>query len=1704
MPNFTIIDIQTEVRIDSITRLNDGSGKVKIDFSIKDDNYEKVSIRFDYTIDDGDTWHPCKITQVSDGQISLEEDYITDLLATTSWVSYYAYFQYSGDNEIQLVTDSLKTKDLKISSQVIINRGGTDYDISRISGDYNITRNKRLGSSQATINIADKEFKYNPINENSEINQVGGNYEPLLYFGNSVKIFQKLLTSQGIKTYQKFEGKIKNTAIEKDSASNKLSIYALDVMQKLIDYRPNDLIYEATKQEIIQETLRTFDGVTYYSEHSSWAEYPAPIIYLNDEQEDADKYIIDFVRGQVIYKGNVLSKLKTSTQECTNPLGDRKTWETGIEFDNSILPTVYYNYEKYEQFDCNDYTGYTYQWTGYVEELTENDDYYIDYETGTIYLYDALSIDAPAEVIGNRKNQTIVIIFREATILKTTYSYEVEGTNEVEDIIKDLAIKAGISSSDMQDNISTENLILRDDKYLFTIYSNLISLTLYRNALAMDANDYDLDERNGIITLEEKDYDSKNRIIEDCDYLWDSVSGGVTQSTDTSDYQEGTGSLKVIYPVGGGEVFRNLIGDLHNYTVTNQRYIEFYVKGNIAGTAQLKISPDNINWESKTISITTSWQKIIWDINGIAEIYKEIKYLKLVTSEEIILWIDNIYVKRNIYTTSYFYYTLQATGITLSKAEFNYENTENAFQGIQELLKNVAPNYIIYVDDEGKLVSYYSEQRLLRNNVTGWNNYSRGLRAYSRSYYGEHYIIKLPKRLMINISDEEVYTGVIVIGKNNEPENVAIKGTMADVCSWVAGKSYLQKTTATENASYPSDALPMGLGDNIVFYDMANQDQDPITGGAGAMNDFDTYTGMHWYAANDAPDPNTLMAELTLLKTVKWDRIDILVGSYDGKVIKEGIVIKVGDEFGNYWYTERNMLRIEPGATGSWVTFENNFNENIAIKYVQIYCAEPWSWSVTTTTSGGKKGGASSRTDYHYVFSIAEIQVWERPTLIAEARLDNCLLVGDGVTTQVQIPNTPFKTKDYLEARWGWVEKYPEQIILYKNSLGNQLTDGADYIYDNTTGIVTFSVAPIVGDVICGTWTLDERHPDETTHYASFSNIEILKRIGLRFYKEVDEGLYTHLKTIDRAHLILPELQRSIYPSSLEIVYRPDMKLGQSILIVNEELSLSRIFYIDEITTGMSGHNPMCNIGLTSFLELKDYEYQEQNPDIYRDFMIYYPQYLTAWADYNYGCHSEADGDLHQNVGYYTGLIAIDALDDNGNVQEDYNQECKLEILSLDGSTTFKLVENTVKSEMWENGKAELNFYIQWNQDGGVDSMGRNLPTTPSELQSYEKWYCNRNIQFKFYEINNPVKFKIFTCRIKLYLVGSIMHNYLQEIGNIGMIYPYINAWIDNSFIIGKSLANDIYDVFKNTQTYQSAIVSIYSYGQSLFRIWRINNNYCKAQQYNFGTDTWTDWGGQFAVNWYVYPPAPRILNVFAGKLLIRNQWGSNYEAFLWDGKSKINILPNTAMWLNVVWNNKLYFTQWALFYTPNQETYEYSADGTYVKYTQPRIISANFLTTMIVFKNKIYTTHAYISAGTISNWDVHVWNDDTKKWEEIYKYTNTTKEEPVPREAFIYFNKLYFVMARGYWTQPFLAEFDIEDNQIYNKGFLVNKDWGYYGSRAIPSSKLNNPTVVQFQGNIYLLTTIDAAASSDRCLIKNITPLVSNSKRELIFKNEL
>lgn len=121
--------------------------------------------------------------------------------------------------------------------------------------------------------------------------------------------------------------------------------------------------------------------------------------------------------------------------------------------------------------------------------------------------------------------------------------------------------------------------------------------------------------------------------------------------------------------------------------------------------------------------------------------------------------------------SNYTFSTLQATGIQLNQIKFRSREVENRFEAINKLRSYLAPNYIIRTIGDNKIWASYLYQKT-RADFT--------LELISSISY---------------LEDEDIFTRVIMYGKNNNPTNLIFQDGVDFVTS---GESYKATTSNTE------------------------------------------------------------------------------------------------------------------------------------------------------------------------------------------------------------------------------------------------------------------------------------------------------------------------------------------------------------------------------------------------------------------------------------------------------------------------------------------------------------------------------------------------------------------------------------------------------------------------------------------------------------------------------------------------------------------------------------------------------------------------------------------------------------------------------------------------------------------------------------------------------------------------------------------
>jgi hypothetical protein len=132
--------------------------------------------------------------------------------------------------------------------------------------------------------------------------------------------------------------------------------------------------------------------------------------------------------------------------------------------------------------------------------------------------------------------------------------------------------------------------------------------------------------------------------------------------------------------------------------------------------------------------------------------------------------------------SDYTFKTLQASGIELNSIKFNSREVSSRFDAIKKLQEYLAPNYVIRTIGDDKIWSGYLSQR-----------------------YTEDYTLQLVSNLNY-LEDEDLYTRVVLYGKNKNPSNLMF----SDGINFV--------TTGKEYKAIASDSTLSGIREEGNYY----------------------------------------------------------------------------------------------------------------------------------------------------------------------------------------------------------------------------------------------------------------------------------------------------------------------------------------------------------------------------------------------------------------------------------------------------------------------------------------------------------------------------------------------------------------------------------------------------------------------------------------------------------------------------------------------------------------------------------------------------------------------------------------------------------------------------------------------------------------------------------------------------------------------
>lgn len=479
---------------------------------------------------------------------------------------------------------------------------------------------------------------------------------------------------------------------------------------------------------------------------------------------------------------------------------------------------------------------------------------------------------------------------------------------------------------------------------------------------------------------------------------------------------------------------------------------------------------------------------------------------------------------------------LNSTGVSLKPMRFTNLTIKNAFEAIQKVKQQLAPNYIITCDTEGNLRGYYAGQMATAD-----------------------YNIQLIKRIDAPVSEENLYTVVVAHGVDLNPN---------DLRSTATAKNLLPGNSVIQVGGAASSVLNKNPDDQITW---------------------------HWIQKNNDTPPEFPQDLLTITLAVakKIEEINILIGDYNKGTIQESISVQVSEDGANWFYIDRSSRGVT-GASSQWATVKGGELENRKIKGVKLIAENAFNWTESHAYSkGGFLGiGSHVRTDnyYHWYLAVKEVQIWEENTISATSSLCNCIGLGDGVNNTFYIPNIPIVS--------GTVAVYRDGVVVAP----------ATYTVDCVTGKVKFVTAP--SGVITVDYTVNTKkqprnqsnnsdrlannitflNPVDTVVFTggaidqASANYKLLKKIGLKKNAlKADNYLNSFRDAKRRGEEVLQEISRLEETLDIDVVYRPDMDICQTVGVFDPLLGLGELFFIEEITESKQGYRPALSVKVCKY-----------------------------------------------------------------------------------------------------------------------------------------------------------------------------------------------------------------------------------------------------------------------------------------------------------------------------------------------------------------------------------------------------------------------------------------------------------------------------------------------------------------------------------------
>ena len=930
---FSISKGNIEIRFENLEYLID-KNSLRFTFKVKHPNEIWVSLY--HLLLNRYMNKPFEITKVEYDEPYYLRDNNTLLIKTTKDFKYLKIdVKYKVKGELVDVANKLKKSEVSIGLKVLITDVISEkiYDLSRYLIDISFSQSMELSSTQCTINFVTNNG-LSPFT----------NVDTPLFYGNKVKIYSYLEGEE----YLEWQGYI----TEIQTSKERISITAFDKLVNFNKKLEKDLIY-SPETHVVKERLKALDGVRFKGSYDSWVTSFRPKIWVGGELLKAEEYTVDYYRGEVyIMKNPYLYPLFVVKVYKADELVDRKIANLDFDINLSSAPKIYKIWKEKIDYSCVEGVENTQLWKDQSQELMEGTDYIVDYDANRIILSEALPPDSDTT-----KGYAIKLECRkDIGEVTAEYKYYVPHTNNVEEIIKDLAKQIGFTENEMED-LCEEEVFSRNNFHFQLSHKSIKSINWIKVDNEIYTGDYNVLSSLGLLEL---DKSSVEVIIDPFETLFK-----VIKSEGASIYLDEEGIV--------GKSIKVVTEKDNLFVEKDYHYYDIYLDLSPFKEVSFMIKPDkdldyvildlvDEDFNSHTFHSLTSlkaneWNECVFNISSY-ENRNRINSVRIIFPKAGVYKVDYFHTPRHKVEVSYKYNTIESTGISASECHYLKDEVETYKDVLTDVMKLLPPSYRLWVDKNEKL--HGKDLKLPFYYILPLAYSMMGVE--SDNIYGKFlipdYALTLMSSFQHHISTDQIFNAVEVIGKKSYMEDKALLGEIKNL-SPITPSSFTRDPVEFFRRKWWLLFIPL-FGPFVFYHEFHKMPTVEIEGKGSALIDGDVNTGVCWYV-RQRDDPNSpfkgndLLVKLTLPEPIYWTEIVLTVGPYRGKVVRNEYYIECETEDGEKFYPEDVVPTRKQGQSGSHLKFTNSRFPYKKIKYVYVYGSTPFYWFDSENITGGKK-----------------------------------------------------------------------------------------------------------------------------------------------------------------------------------------------------------------------------------------------------------------------------------------------------------------------------------------------------------------------------------------------------------------------------------------------------------------------------------------------------------------------------------------------------------------------------------------------------------------------------------------------------------------------------------------------------------------------------------------------------------------------------